>query len=135
MDKLITSTEAAKILKVNKLTLIRWDKEGKFPPTVKESSGRRMYNKNFVESHAKWLDLRKRHRKHLNLLGPIRTEANKFVGKQLTPGEPLVTYLDLAEMKKAYDAMDDWNKKEKKITSEYSMLPPNFKVLVDPDNL
>lgn len=116
----ISISQAAKILGVSTKTLLRADKDGLFPAEREEISKTRFYDQATVEKLAQWLDLRKRHKDHLNKLGPIHDALDKFIPKKpLEPFQNPEVY-DGKELKKAVDAMQEWEDIEAKITGEYA---------------
>ena len=128
---MLTISQAAKKLQVNKKTLIRWDTSGKFP-AERDSSGNRTYQEQDISNHARWFILRRKHRAHNRLLTAIRKEADRFTATQpLSMETP--KFHKFEEMKKAYDALDKWKKESSEILKEYSNLPHGFKAKIDPD--
>lgn len=128
---MLTISQAAKKLQVNKKTLIRWDTSGKFP-AERDSSGNRTYEEQDISNHAQWFILRRKHRAHNRLLTAIRKEADRF-----TAAQPLeITtprFHKLEEMKKAYSALRKWEVENREILKEYSKIPDGFTAKVDPD--
>lgn len=129
----IRISQVAKILKINARTLMRWDNEGKFVAHREQLSKIRFYDEADVLNHAIWFDLRRRHKTHLKKLDSIRKEVNKFVVTQPLEFDSTPKFHKLEDMKKAYDALRDWEKEEREITEEYSKLPSGFKAKVDPE--
>lgn len=128
---MLTIAQAAEKLKVNKKTLIRWDASGKFP-AQRDTSGNRMYDEQDILNHAQWFSLRRKHKAHNRQLTAIRKEADRFTATQPL-GMDTPKFHKFEEMKKAYDALKEWEVKSKEITKEYSNLPRGFKAKLDPD--
>lgn len=128
---MLTISQAAEKLQVNKKTLIRWDTSGKFP-AQRDSSGNRVYDEQDILNHAQWFRLRRKHRAHNRQLTAIRKEADRFTATQPL-GMETPKFHKLEEMKRAYDALNKWEAKSKEITEEYSKLPRDFEAKVDPD--
>lgn len=129
---MLTIAQAAKQLKVNKKTLMRWDASGKFP-AKRDSSGNRTYDEKDISNHAQWFALRRKHRTHNRLLTAIRREADKYLVTQPLGPMENPKFHKLEDMKKAYDALHKWEAEDKKITEEYSKLPEDFRAKLDPD--
>lgn len=122
----ITIAEAAKILNVNKRTLMRWDEEGIFPAKREEVSKIRIYDKNVIEKTAKWFDLRKREKEHLRKLPEINRKRNKVI-----PTAPLDPYKDppghtLEELRSVYREYHDWKKKYDDLHKEHTEFTEDF---------
>ncbi len=126
-------SQAAKILKVNTRTLMRWDNEGKFVAHKEPLSKIRFYDEVDILNHEIWFELRRKHKAHLKKLDSIRKEVDKFVVTQPLEFGANPKFHKLEDMKKAYDALRDWEKEERNITSEYGKLPSGFKAKVDPE--
>ena len=128
-----TINQTAKLLNVSKKTLMRWDESGKFSAR-RDSNNFRRYDKKVVDDHVVWFAIRRKHKEHLRKLMPIRAEVDKFI--RTTPitdiSPPRV--FDYKEMKKAYDALHDWEQSEEKIVEEYALLPKGFMHLVSPES-
>ncbi len=112
--------EVAKILGINKMTLIRWDKDGLLPANREQISNIRYYDNEKVQKVAKWFDLRGRHRELLSRLGPVRKNLDRFIStvplsEQQNP--PIHKFEDL---KKAVDDMQAWEKEHEAILREYA---------------
>ena len=127
---MFTIAQAAKQLKVNKKTLMRWDASGKFP-AKRDSSGNRTYDETDISNHAQWFELRRKHRTHNRLLTAIRKEADKYLVTQPLGPMENPKFHKLEDMKKAYDALHKWEAEDKKITEEYSKLPEDFRAKLD----
>ncbi len=126
-------SQAAKLLQVSTRTLMRWDQEGKFPAHREQVSKIRFYDESDVINHAIWFKLRRKHKTHLKKLGAIRSEIDKYIVTQpLNTGEN-PKFHKFEDMKKAFDALRDWEKEEKEILKEYSHLAPEFKAKLDPE--
>lgn len=127
----ISIAEAAKILKVSKKTLIRWDESGRYP-AIRTSAGKaRFYDEEDIKNHALWFEIRRKDKAHNRTLTAIRKEADRFsatVPLQLGVRTKPHKY---EEMKKAYDALGNWEKVNREIHAEYSKLPEGFKHKVD----
>lgn len=130
---MLTIAQAAKQLKVNKKTLMRWDASGKFP-AKRDSAGNRTYHEIDIENHAQWFALRRKHRVHNRKLTAIRKEADKYLATQPLGPMENPKFHKYEDMKKAYDALHKWEKEDKKILEEYSKLPEGFKAKLDPDS-
>lgn len=116
----ITIGNAAKILGVNKKTLMRWDKSRLFPATREPVSNIRVYNQDQVENVLHWLALRKKHRAHLQKLVPIRQSLDRFITKQPFPLSGRPKLYKLEEAKKAFNDLHNWENELKKIYKEYA---------------
>jgi|SRR3989344_9051876 len=115
---LISLQQAAKKLGISTRTLLRWDEDGTFPAEHEEVSKTRVYEEETVEVYARYLLVRKKHREHLNKLGPIQAKKSKFiVTKPLNPYEPTQGH-KYEEMKAAYEAIHEWEKTYKEIEEE-----------------
>lgn len=128
---MLTISQASKKLKVNKKTLIRWDASSKFT-AQRESAGNRVYDELDIQNHAQWFMLRRKHRAHNRLLTAIRKEADRFTATQPL-GMETPKFHKFEEMKKAYEALRNWELEDREILKEYSRLPYGFKAKVDPD--
>lgn len=128
---MLSISQAAQILKVNKKTLMRWDAEGKFP--AQRKAGARVYEEQDIYNHAQWFDLRRKHRAHNRLLTAIRSEADKYLATQPLGPMENPKFHKYEDMKKAYDALRKWEEENRKILEEYSKLPRGFKAKVDPE--
>lgn len=129
---MFTIQQVAERLEVDKKTLIRWDFEGKWRPIRETRTNVRLYDEFEVMNHVKWFKLRRKHKAHLRLLAPLNKERNKFITTDpLQPGQA-ATVFPIKEMKKAFDAVAQWEKEEKLIVDEYSTMPPGFMHKVDP---
>jgi len=126
-------SQVAKILKVNTRTLMRWDNEGKFVAHKEPLSKIRFYDEIDILNHEVWFELRRKHKAHLKNLDSIKKEVDRFVVTQPLEFGANPMFHKLEDMKKAYDALRDWEKEERKITSEYGKLPSGFKAKVDPE--
>lgn len=112
-------SEAAKILGVNKMTLIRWDKEGLFPANREQISNIRYYDEAKVRKVAKWFKLRAKHRELLKRLDPIRKNLDRFIDTTPLSEQKNPTMHKFEDMKKAFDDMNTWEKEHKEILKEY----------------
>lgn len=128
---MLTISQAAEKLTVSKKTLMRWDALGKFP-AQRNASGHRIYEEQNILNHAHWFKLRRKHKAHNRKLTAIRKEADRFTATQPL-GMETPKFHKFEEMKKAYDALHEWESKSREITSEYSKLPRGFKAKLDPD--
>ncbi|MEK7498182.1 MAG: MerR family transcriptional regulator [Patescibacteria group bacterium] len=121
----LTASQAAKIIGVNKKTLLRWDEAGLLPVSEEDREGvlrSRRYEREKVEKIAGWRRLRKREKIHLRKLGAINKWKNKYIPlkpidllnppKGLTPDE-------FKDMKAAYKASREWNEELGRIDREY----------------
>lgn len=114
----ITISQAAKILGLNKKTLVRWEEAGLLIPAREELSRLRVYDKSRIELIAKWIDLRQRHSEHLKKLDPIRKNLDKFIPKlPLDIQSPVGNKRE--DMKKAFDDKRNWEAELKEIEKEY----------------
>lgn len=120
----IAISEAAKILKVSVKTLQRWDDDNTLPAIREEVSNTRVYDEELVRGYKEYLFARAKEKNHLNKLGPIRQNIEKFlVTKPLAPGEsPQV--LDGLELESAYKALDQWNEMEREFREETAKFTP-----------
>ncbi len=129
---MLTVSQAAEVLGVDKKTLMRWDNEGKYPAIREKHSNIRLYDETNVRNHALWFKIRRRHKAHIRLLPPLNKERNRFIRTlPLQPGENPKMF-PYVEMKKAYDAINKWGEEEKEILKEYSKIPEGFRPKVDP---
>ena len=130
---MLTISQTAELLKVDKKTLMRWDKEGKFPAKREEVSNIRYYDDEDVHNHALWFEIRRKHKAHLRLLHDVRKEADKFI--RISPLNPLENPkpFSLADMKKAYEALHKWEEEDIAISDEYKKLPVGFTPKLDPE--
>mgnify|MGYP001601134660 CR=1 FL=1 len=114
----ITIAQAAKILNLNKKTLLRWEDAGLLAPKREEVSRIRVYDKARIEKIAKWLDLRKRHLEHLRKLDQIRKNLDKFIPK-VPLGVSTPKGNKFEDMKKAFGDMKQWEAELDEIDKEY----------------
>lgn len=129
----LNTARAAKILKINKKTLMRWDASGKWVAERDPKTDARLYDEKEVQEHAIWFDIRRRNKAHNRLLTAIRKEADRFAATQPLSAGLVPKFHKLEEMKKAYEALRRWEKESREIHAEYSKLPSGFKAKVDPD--
>ena len=129
----IKISQAAELLEVSSRTLMRWDKEGKFPAHKEPLSKMRFYNKLDITNHAFWFKLRRRHKKHLKKLDEIRNEVDKYISTQPLDTGSNPKFHKYEDMKKAFDDLRDWKEKHKLILEDYYQLTPRFKAKVDPE--
>jgi DNA-binding transcriptional MerR regulator len=129
---MLSISQAAQILGVNKKTLMRWDAEGKFP-AQRDDTGARVYDETEVTHHAQWFKLRRKHRAHNRKLTDIRKEVDKHTATQPLDAPQPPRFHKLEDMKKAFDALHVWEEEHKEILKEYENLPDGFKAKVDPD--
>jgi|GEM_PF-3160934 len=125
----ITIGEAAKILSVNKKTLMRWDETDMFPAEREPVSKIRIYDKAIVEKTARWFDLRKRHKEHVHKITAIQANIDRFIStRPLSPGENLkgMSTEEAREMKKAFDVRREWFKEEDEFDKEYVEFTEGF---------
>ncbi|OGH18714.1 MAG: hypothetical protein A3F31_00595 [Candidatus Levybacteria bacterium RIFCSPHIGHO2_12_FULL_38_12] len=115
---LIKIGEAAKILGVNKKTLMRWDQSGLFPAKREQVSNIRVYDKAIVEKANKWLDFRKREKEHLDKLAGINKKRDKFIPIIPLGSSSNPQVHSYKEMKKVYGEYDDWKKKYDELQKE-----------------
>ncbi len=115
----VTISQAAKILNLNKITLLRWDDTGLLIPEREEVSRIRVYDKARIEKIAKWFDLRKRHFDHLRKFDPIRKNLNRFIPKFPLNGNDPPGVHKFEEMKKAFADKKEWEVKLDAIEKEY----------------
>lgn len=109
MPKILIS-EAAKILRVSKRTLMRWDEDGKLKPERDTKSGNRLYDRQDMKRLA-----------HLRKLPAIQKKIEQYAAT--TPLNPLVPPKpnqsnELEEMKEAFKSIRDWERKWRKLTKE-----------------
>ncbi len=130
---MLTISQAAQILGVNKKTLMRWDAAGKFPAIKDPKTGARYYEEKDIQDHALWFNIRRRHKAHNKLLTSIRKEADRFSATIPLDAGAITGLHNAKEMQKAYGALRTWEKKHKEILKEYSKLPPEFHHKVDPE--
>lgn len=127
----ISISQTAKLLNVSTRTLMRWDKEGKFPAMREQVSNNRYYDLGDVQDHAKWFELRREHRLHLDKLDAIRKEANKFAATQPLQSIRIPKFHKLEDMKKAYDNLHEWEQEHRRILAKYANIRPGFKAKLD----
>lgn len=118
--KHIRISEASKLLGVNKITLIRWDKDGLLITLREPISNTRYYDEDKILNVKKWFDLRKKHRELLNRLEPLRKEVDKFISTTPLSEQKNPKIHKFEEMKKAFDEMNKWEKEHEEILKEYS---------------
>ena len=111
---------------------MRWDKEGKFPAMREKVSNNRYYNLVDVQDHAKWFELRREPRQHLNKLNAIRKEADKYAATQPLQATEKPKFHKFEDMKKAYDNLHKWESAHDLILKKYSTIRPGFKAKLDP---
>ena len=128
-----TTNEVAIILNVSKKTLMRWDESGKFPAR-RDSNNFRQYDRKVVDDHVVWFALRRKHKEHLRKLKPIRAEVAKFLRTTPITDSSPPRLFDYKELKKAYDALHEWEDVEKSIVEEYALIPKGFVHLVSPES-
>ena len=124
MDKIITSTQAAKLLGVTRRTMLRWE-ERKWLRSLpqRDEHGNRIYREDHVRlaKHVwnQWINLRRYHREHLRKLPAIQREVECFI--ITTPlgdmGEGRM--FDLREMQSAFRKMKEWQDKSRRIHDMY----------------
>jgi DNA-binding transcriptional MerR regulator len=108
----ISISKAAKILKVNKVTLIRWDKSGKLSAKRELVSKNRYYSLDLVKALAEYKD-------HLRELKPIKEKANKYSAtRPLDPFTSIEPH-NLKDLKKAFDDLRKWERKHKRLRKKY----------------
>lgn len=130
----LSISQVAKMLSVNKKTLMRWDASGKFPAMRESLTGARYYDETDIKNHVLWFDVRRKHKAHLRKLGPIREAISKFINTTpLDPAHPAPVF-DGKEMKKAFDSERAWISKEREIEKGYGKLPGGFSPKVDPES-
>jgi DNA-binding transcriptional MerR regulator len=131
MDK-ITISQAAKIFGVNKKTLMRWEADKIYIPEREPLSDIRYYDEFDVRQQAFWWKLRVRHKTHNRKLTAIRAECDKYLATQPLGPMDKPKFHKLEDMKKAYDALHEWEEEHNRILQEYAKLPRGFKAKVDP---
>lgn len=120
IDMFWSIKQVAGYLGVSKKSLMRWDEEGYFS-SRETVTGARVYYKPDVEMAKKWLDLREKHRGHLNKLPEIQKNLDKvLVAHPLIPGEEIKHFWRLEDVKAPFEAMRKWEEEERKIMAEYS---------------
>lgn len=129
----IRISQAAKLLRVNIRTLMRWDNQGKFIANREPLSKIRFYDEKDITNHVIWFEIRRKHKTHLRKLKVIRDEVDKFISTQPLEFGENPKFHKYEDMKKAYDSLHVWEKEEKEIVSEYSKLPNGFKAKIDPE--
>ncbi len=108
----ITISKAARILGVNKVTLIRWDNSGKLSAKRESVSENRYYSLELIEALANY-------RFHLKNLKQIRENVNKhLVTRPLDPFAPFEPH-NLEEMKRAFSDLREWKRKYKMLRRKY----------------
>lgn len=130
----IKISQAAKLLGVSTRTMMRWDKDGKFPADHKEKlSGIRFYDLDDINNHVFWFNLRRKHKDNLRKLGVIRAEVDKYISTQPLQAGENPKFHKYEDMKRAYDALHKWEEEHREILKEYAKLPSGFKAKVDPE--
>lgn len=130
---MLTISQTAKLLDVDKKTLMRWDTEGQFPAKREKISNIRYYNDEDIHNHVLWFEIRRKHKAHLKLLHDVRKEVDRFIRTSpLNPMENPKLFL-LADIKKAYEALHKWEAEDRAISHEYSKLPEGFTPKIDPE--
>lgn len=127
-----TIGETAKLLKISKKTLMRWDELGKFP-SIRDANNFRRYDKKMVDAHVLWFSIRRKHKEHLRMLKSVRDEVDKYTRTAPITDRTPPRLFNYEEMKKAYDDLQTWESKERAIIKEYSILPKGFRHLIDPE--
>jgi len=117
---MLTISQAAKILGVNKKTLMRWDEAGWLRAKRDPLNNARLYDEEVIWKVEKWYDLRRRHKEHLSKLKPIRENVDRFLPKTPLDLTTPTQLHKLEDMKKAFDDLREWEKKQKEIYEEYS---------------
>lgn len=119
----ISTSEATKILGINKQTLFRWEKSGLLPTVERAGSVEaRMYDKDVIEEIARWRNFRKEERAHLRKLDPIRAKLDSYLPlKPLDAFEPprVLSQEEFMDMKKGYSDLRKWQKKLSIIQKKY----------------
>jgi len=130
---MLTISQTAKLLGVDKKTLMRWDKEGKFSAKREKVSNTRYYDDEDVYNHALWFEIRRKHKAHLRLLHDVRKEVDRFIRTSpLNPMENPKSFR-LVDMKKAYEALHKWEEEDLAISEEYNKLPRGFTPKLNPE--
>ena len=112
-------SQAAKILGVSSRTLMRWDEDGKFPAHKEPISKMRYYSEDEIKTHALWFEIRRKHKKILNELDAIRAEVDKYIVTQPLDYGEKPKFHKLEDMKKAFDDLHKWERKQKEIYREF----------------
>lgn len=122
----VTIGEAAKILKRNKRTLMRWDEVGFLPAKREEVSNIRYYDREVIEKVARWFDLRKREKEHLEKLPAINQKRSKFIS--VVPLDPMVNPKpqNAEEMRQVYKEYNEWKAKYDALQEEYTEFTEGF---------
>ncbi|MEK6891155.1 MAG: MerR family transcriptional regulator [Nanoarchaeota archaeon] len=130
---MLTISQTAKLLKIDKKTLMRWDKDGKFTAKREKVSKTRCYDEKEVYNHALWFEIRRKHKAHLRVLQDVRKEADKFI--RTFPLNPLEDNkpFRLTDMKRAYETLDKWEEDDIVISKEYNKLAIGFTPKIDPE--
>jgi DNA-binding transcriptional MerR regulator len=119
----ISTSEATRILGINKQTLFRWEKSGSLPAVERKGlTEARMYDKETIEEIAMWRNLRKEEKAHLRKLGKIREKLDSYL-----PTKPLdafesprmLSHAEFLDMKKGYEDLRKWEKKLDEIQESY----------------
>lgn len=130
---MLSISQAAQILGVNKKTLMRWDAAGKFPAIKDSKTGARSYEEKDIQDHAQWFNIRRKHKAHNRLLTAIRKEVDRFSATIPLNAGAISGLHNVKDMQKAYSSLRTWEKKHKEILKEYSKLPTGFYHKVDPE--
>ncbi|MDO8487761.1 MAG: MerR family transcriptional regulator [bacterium] len=122
---LITIAEAAKILGVSKRTLYRWEKEGWLRVAREGLLNIRVYDRNYIETVKRLIDLNKREKLHLAKLSDIRKRSKRHMMEQDYTGKPLklMDEKDVEEAIKVYEEEVEWDKENKRILAEWLSYP------------
>ena len=122
MSKIITSTQAAKLLGVTRRTLLRWE-ERKWLKSQRDEQGNRIYRADHVRLAKnvwdQWVNIRRYHREHLRKLPAIQREVERFI--VTTPLESTRDPIgsNYKEMKEAFREMEEWQRMSHWIHDQY----------------
>lgn len=122
----ITAGDASAILKVSKRTLYRWGEKGRIRSERDGILKVRVYNRDYIETVKKILELNKKEKKHLAKLPEIIDQVKRNLLEQdYIPGKPLklMTSSDVEAAMKAFDDEEAWMREHKRILNELLSFP------------
>lgn len=123
---ILTTSQAAKVIGVNKRTLMRWDKSGLLKAKRELVSNIRIYDEEVVEKVRQWFQLRNKHKAHLRKLGPIRSKIDKYIVTQPLSWLEQPKIVSLDEAKKAFNELHNWENQLEKIYKEYAEFTEDY---------
>lgn len=127
MSHKLTIKQASNMLGISTKTLRRWEESGYFVPDERtQHTNIRLYNPQRIEYWKKMLELDRSLRGHLKLLQGLRDALDIHNAEQnYIPGQKL-KFLDMDKFSKAYDEMEEWDKKYKTLLDELLKFPQDM---------